>query len=60
MADWKAWRMRRQCTDKKLRFVHPGQARREADRRGLRAYKCSLCDHWHLTSLALRTHRALP
>lgn len=50
MPDWKAWKMWRSCSRKKLRFKHEGQANREAHARGMSAYKCKYCDNWHLTS----------
>lgn len=50
MAEWKAWKMWKGCSRKKLKFAHEGQARREGHKRDLRAYKCSYCDGWHLTS----------
>jgi len=40
----------RACGRKRLRYSHEGQARREAHKRGMRAYKCDYCGKWHLTS----------
>lgn len=50
MTQWKAWKMWKGCGRKSLRFPHEGQAHREAHKRGMAAYRCRFCDHWHLTS----------
>jgi len=42
--------MWRSCTFKR-RYKHEGQARREAFKRGQRAYACSLCGNYHLTKM---------
>lgn len=47
---WQRFRKFNECGRKRLVFSHEGQARREAFTRGLRAYLCSYCDKWHLTS----------
>ena len=47
--DWKAWKMWKGCS-RKAKYAHEGQARREAHKRGMRAYRCKYCDGFHLTS----------
>ena len=50
MTDWKAYRMHRQSTGKKLRYRHLSKARSVGHSLGLTPYKCPQCDLWHLTS----------
>lgn len=39
----------KQC-DEKVKFATEGMARRVGKRWGQRAYRCDVCNRWHLTS----------
>lgn len=44
------YKMWRACGRKRLRYEHEGQARREAHKRNMIAYKCEFCGKWHLAT----------
>jgi hypothetical protein len=44
--------------ERKIRFRDEHEAIKQARKHGLRAYECTVCSGWHLTSKALRDFRS--
>lgn len=53
------WQAHRGCLDK-TRFYSAKLARKAAEERGLRPYRCTFCGKWHLTSQGTPPRGTLP